>query len=216
MLKILAIFAVIGPLAAIGVASSKTTPLSTQKQGIAEQNSGQNGGVQTKPKDSNDAAQNPPPRPAVKQTPAPTCDEICQQGRQNLDIQGKLKTFTGWLVVVGVVQAFALLGTIIVAFRQEIAPQDVIRANQSSAETYVVFFIPEKWGDDLVFMDRRIRIEMRGSVEYEDIFGDQHTTPLNYDMIIPKIVKWRGNNVAEVHPMAQWRKVVGAGGDRTT
>jgi hypothetical protein len=99
---------------------------------------------------------------------------------------------------------------------QEIAPQDVIRANHPSVETYLVFFVPEKWADDLVFMERRILIEMRGSVEYEDIFGDRHTTPLNYDMRIPKIVKWRGNNIAEVHPMGQWREVVGAGGDRTT
>jgi hypothetical protein len=65
-------------------------------------------------------------------------------------------------------------------------------------------------------MERRILIEMRGVVEYEDIFGDQHTTPLNYDMRIPKIVKWRGNNVAEVHPMGQWREVVLADGNRAT
>jgi hypothetical protein len=99
---------------------------------------------------------------------------------------------------------------------QEIAPQDVIRANRPPVETYLVFFIPEKWGDDLVYMERRILIEMRGVVEYEDIFGDQHTTPLNYDMRIPKIVKWRGNNVAEVHPMGQWREVVLADGNRAT
>jgi hypothetical protein len=99
---------------------------------------------------------------------------------------------------------------------QDIAPQDVIRANQPPVETYVVFFIPEKWGDDLVFMERRILIELRGSVEYEDIFGDQHTTPLNYNMGIAKIVKWRGNCVAEVHPMGQWREFVGVDGNRTT
>jgi hypothetical protein len=331
-------FIIVGPLATVGIlAVAKGSPLSTPKQGITEQNSDQSGGVQTKPQDSNDAAQNPPPPLAVHQPYAPTCDEICQQGRQNLDIQGKLKTFTGWLVVVGIVQAFALAGTVVVAIRQEriidrardeihtqaghmsrqadlmsrsnvitlataraakesakaanaqikimkdkerarimvnvirletltfgdngnqiimrfentgptqaqnvrangtarviikdfdpsdlepfdvgpqeIAPQDVIRANQPPLETYLVFFIPEKWGDDLVFMERRILIEMRGSVEYEDIFGDRHTTPLNYDMRIPKIVKWRGNSVAEVPPMGQWREVVGADGNRAT
>ena len=36
-------------------------------------------------------------------------------------------------------------------------------------------------------MDQPILIEMRGSVEYEDTFGDRHTTSLDYDMRIPRI-----------------------------
>jgi hypothetical protein len=87
---------------------------------------------------------------------------------------------------------------------QDVSPQDVIRSSQSPVETYLVFFLPERWGDDLAIMDRRILIEMRGSVEYEDIFGDRHSTPFNYDLRIPRILKWRNNRVAEVHPFSQW------------
>src|SRR5208282_4384060 len=93
---------------------------------------------------------------------------------------------------------------------QDVAPQDVILANHPPLDTYMVFFLPGKWGDDLVFMDRPILVEMRGSVEYEDIFGDRHTTPLDYDMRIPRILRWRGNNVAEVHPFSRWSKCQGS------
>jgi hypothetical protein len=119
MLKWLAILAVLGPLATVGIASSKGTPLSTPKQGIAKQNSGQNGGIQAKPQDSNNATQNSAPPLPIHQPSTQTCDEICQQGRQNLDIQGKLKTFTGWLVAVGLLQALALFGTVVIGIRQE-------------------------------------------------------------------------------------------------
>jgi hypothetical protein len=47
---------------------------------------------------------------------------------------------------------------------QEISPQEVFRANQPPVQTYLVFFIPEKWGNDLVSMDRPILIEMRGTL----------------------------------------------------
>jgi hypothetical protein len=91
-----------GTLATVSLLKSQTAPLSTPKQGIAKPSGGENGKAQTQPQDSKQPTPNAVP--PSQQPTAPTCDEGCQQGRQNLAIQGKLEWFTGVLAVVGVLQ----------------------------------------------------------------------------------------------------------------
>jgi hypothetical protein len=106
MLRGLAIFAVLFVAQApttVSPVKGQTKPLSTPKQRVAKAGSSQNGSNQATSQDSKQASPDtvlPTPQPS-----APGCDETCQQGRQNLDIQRKLEWFTGGLVIVGFLQA---------------------------------------------------------------------------------------------------------------
>jgi hypothetical protein len=101
MLKRLAILALVGAVATVSLLAAQTAPLSPPKQGVAEPSSGKNAPKQPDPQKTN-----PPTRamPAPGQPSTPTCDEACQQGRENLAIQGKLEWFTGLLALVGFLQ----------------------------------------------------------------------------------------------------------------
>ncbi len=107
MLKRLAILGLFGTLATVSLLKGQTAPLSTPKQGIAKPGSSQNGSAQPNPQDSKQAAPNA--MTSSQQPTTPTCDEGCQQGRQNLAIQGKLEWFTGVLAIVGVLQVGTMI-----------------------------------------------------------------------------------------------------------
>jgi hypothetical protein len=107
MLKRLAIVGLLGALTTICLLKSQAAPLGPPKEGIAKPSGSQNGKDKTHPQDSSEPAPNPviiSPQPT-----APTCDEACQQGRQNLAIQGKLEWFTGVLAIVGVLQVATMV-----------------------------------------------------------------------------------------------------------
>lgn len=90
---------------------------------------------------------------------------------------------------------------------QELVLPSVMRENLPIFETYLVFDLSEKWGDELALIHREpILVEMRGAIDYEDIFGGKHSTQLCYNLRIPWIMKWRNNSIGEVHPMSQWSK----------
>ncbi len=102
MLKTLAILAAFCTLAMVGLLAGQTAPFGPPKQGIAKSSDGQIGKTQAKSQSGDHATPNflpPSPQPAT-----PTCDEACQQGRQNIAIQGKLELFTGLLALVGFLQ----------------------------------------------------------------------------------------------------------------
>ncbi|MHB2007160.1 MAG: hypothetical protein ACYCOX_03850 [Acidobacteriaceae bacterium] len=107
MLKYLAIFAVFIPLATVGVLASQNAHIRTPEHGIAKTSRGQDGSGQRKPQDSKQSAPNAPP--TTHQPPAPTCNEACQQARQNLKIQRELAIFTGLLVFVGFLQVGTMI-----------------------------------------------------------------------------------------------------------
>jgi hypothetical protein len=102
MLKCLAIVGLSGILAAISLLPAQTAPLSSPKQGVAKPSSSQNGSNQAQTQDSKEGTPNLVV--SAQQPATPTCDEACQQGRQNLVIQRKLEWFTGVLAIVGVLQ----------------------------------------------------------------------------------------------------------------
>jgi hypothetical protein len=89
---------------------------------------------------------------------------------------------------------------------QDMVLQNVMRPNQPPIETYLFFSIPDRWSEEIGIVNPRITITIRGIVEYEDIFGEPHTTPFKYRFFIPKILKWLGNDVAETHPFSKWRQ----------
>lgn len=79
-----------------------------------------------------------------------------------------------------------------------------LRPNSDYAPTSVIFMLPEKWAEEMAICSPKMQITVKGAVEYEDIFGDKHTTPFRYIMRIPKIENWRKWNIAEVHPFSHW------------
>jgi hypothetical protein len=87
---------------------------------------------------------------------------------------------------------------------QDMVLHNVMRPNQPPVETYLFFFIPEEWSEDIGIVNPRITIAIRGFVRYEDIFGEPHVTPFRYKFVIPRILKWAGNDVAETHPFSHW------------
>lgn len=89
---------------------------------------------------------------------------------------------------------------------QDLVLQSVMRPDQAPTESYLFFFIPEQWSEEIGIINPRITITIRGIVQYEDIFGEPHTTPFKYRFLIPKVLKWLGNDVAETHPFSQWRQ----------
>jgi hypothetical protein len=90
---------------------------------------------------------------------------------------------------------------------QDLVIPNVLRPNQSPIETWAFFFIPDEWSEEIGIVNPRIAITLHGSVRYEDIFGDNHVTPFNYRLSIPRTLKWAGNDVAEVPPLSRWRPI---------
>jgi hypothetical protein len=106
MLKKLAMLVVL-TVVAVGFLSSQEMPRNAPEQRVGKPGSSQNGSSKTDPSGDNQAAANVPltaPQPAT-----PTCDEACQQGRENLAIQRKLEWFTGVLAIVGVLQVATMV-----------------------------------------------------------------------------------------------------------
>lgn len=68
-----------------------------------------------------------PPKPST-----PTCDEACQQARQNVQIQRKLEWFTGGLVVVGFFQVMTMIwqGILLARTRTDVHNQGIRMGEQ--------------------------------------------------------------------------------------
>ena len=113
-------------VATVGFLPGQTAPPNAPKQGVAKPTSGKHGSDHSPAQDGAKATPNAPP--IASQPPAPPCDEACQQGRQNLAIQEKLKQFTGILAKVGVVQTAILILTVFAIVGQTRANKNVARA----------------------------------------------------------------------------------------
>jgi hypothetical protein len=105
MLKDLAVMAVIG--FGVGILSAQQIPADAPKQGVAE-SSGSSKGQKQPQAQSGDKSAPSPVAPTPKPT-TPTCDESCQQGRENLKIQNRLTWLTGGLVMVGLLQVGGMI-----------------------------------------------------------------------------------------------------------
>jgi hypothetical protein len=115
MLKRIVIASFFGVLAAVCLLKGQTAPFSPPKERIAKPSGSQNGKDKTQPQENSQPAPNPVtigPQPAT-----PTCDEACQQGRQNLAIQRKLEWFTGVLAIVGVLQVVTMVWQAILLYK---------------------------------------------------------------------------------------------------
>lgn len=106
MLKSLLIFAVLVGFG-VGILSAQKVPSDAPKQRIAKRNSGEKGQKEPQAQDGDKNTQTPVP--SSPQPTAPTCDESCQQGRQNIKIQNRLVWFTGGLVLVGLFQVGGMI-----------------------------------------------------------------------------------------------------------
>ncbi len=116
MWKKLTILAVFVALATVGVFAAKETLKGTPKQGITKQETSKKGQEQPQTQSSNYTPQNP--MSTAQQPTSPTCDETCQQGRENLKIQNRLTWLTFGLVIVGFLQVILLIWTFMTVNRQ--------------------------------------------------------------------------------------------------
>jgi len=109
MLKRLVILCVlvIGALVLVGALIGQDAVKGTPKQGIAKSNSGRKGQEQLNSQFGNQST--PSSVTASPKPAAPTCDETCQQGRENLQIQHRLAIFTLLLVIVGALQVGSMI-----------------------------------------------------------------------------------------------------------
>jgi hypothetical protein len=106
MLRWLAILAVVGVMAAVGIVTSQTTPPDTPEKGITTEGTGGVRGEQAKPQ-HNDT--NSPQSTSVNvQTSTDTNQNEANTEQENLDIQRKLELFTGCLVLVGFLQVVTM------------------------------------------------------------------------------------------------------------
>jgi hypothetical protein len=101
---------------------------------------------------------------------------------------------------------------------EDIGIPSVILANSPPIETWIGFIFPEEWEDEILLRPR-IAIEVCGTIEYEDMFGDGHTTKFSYDM---RIAKW-GNvspsgsaPIRPYSPFSRWFKTIGSPDNEAT
>lgn len=95
------------PLATVGVLAAQDALKGTPEQGITKPNSGSEGQKHPQSQAGDQSAYST--MPSSPQPSAPTCDEACQQARDNLQVQHRLAWFTGLLVVVGGLQAGTMI-----------------------------------------------------------------------------------------------------------
>jgi hypothetical protein len=112
MLKRLAIFIVLLPLATVGVVCAQSTP----KEGIAKNSLSLNGKKEKASQNEDQDSQKPPS--VVIQVEAPKSDADSAERADDRQIQGKLALYTELLVIVGFLQFAALAGTLWIVRRQ--------------------------------------------------------------------------------------------------
>ncbi|HEY2858738.1 MAG TPA: hypothetical protein VGJ21_10010 [Terracidiphilus sp.] len=170
MLKRLAILAVL-VISAVRLLPGQQTPTGTPKQGIAKQEGAGKGQVQPQAQGDNKAA--PKPMASGPQPTTPSCDESCQQGRQNLQIQNRLALFTGGLVVAGFfqlvligVQAFFLWQT-----RSDVHTQaEWMKAQTGHMKRQVA--VAEKQAKMLRFQTKVFMFQAKTMMRQTKILGD--------------------------------------------
>jgi len=89
---------------------------------------------------------------------------------------------------------------------EDLALPSVMRPEEAPVETWVWFSIPEEWSEEIGIANPSITIRVRGTVQYEDIFGDRHATPFKLVLTHPRTRKWIGNDAAETHPFSRWHE----------
>jgi hypothetical protein len=92
---------------AVGVLARNGAPQGTPKQGITKQETSKKGQEQPQAQSNNHPT--PSAVPTAPQPAAPSCNEACQQGRENLKIQNRLALLTFGLVVVGAFQVGGMI-----------------------------------------------------------------------------------------------------------
>lgn len=98
---------------------------------------------------------------------------------------------------------------------EDLALPATLEGEKPSVETWVAFLFPEEWEDEILLRPR-IAIELRGEVDYEDLFGDLHVTKFSYDMRFSKWGEVTPSGAANINPFSRWFKSGGAEGNKAT
>src|SRR5208337_3123709 len=107
MLKRLAIFSLLCPLATVGILAGQNALKGTPGQRIAKAGSGQSGQQQAGTQNHDNSSQNP--LSVHVDATAPIDEAAKEEARQKLKIQGELALFTGLLVIVGFLQVGSMI-----------------------------------------------------------------------------------------------------------
>jgi hypothetical protein len=115
MLKTLVMLVALCPLAAVLVLAAQNVPTGAPKQGIAKKSS--SGGDQKSTQSDKNQRPNCDSVSVTSPSPAAT-DSEKKKDDEEVQIQRKVADLTTWLVVVGALQALALVGTLFIVARQ--------------------------------------------------------------------------------------------------
>jgi hypothetical protein len=72
-----------------------------------------------------------------------------------------------------------------------------------AADTWVGCIFPEEWYDELLLLPR-MTLQVRGVMQYEDVFGDKHSEEFGWDMRISKLIATNKPDVFRIHEFSQW------------
>jgi hypothetical protein len=80
---------------------------------------------------------------------------------------------------------------------------EVLDANPPAADSWVGCIFPEEWYDELLLLPR-MTLEVRGFMQYKDVFGDEHCEQFGWDMRISKLTATHNPHVFRIHEFSQW------------
>ena len=83
--------------------------------------------------------------------------------------------------------------------------QSILRANSPPSEGRLVLLFPEEWATGIEENDPTITIEVWGSIQYDDVFGQSHSTKFRYLMNLIKTRNLPNDKPFEPHPFTRWR-----------
>jgi hypothetical protein len=95
---------------------------------------------------------------------------------------------------------------------EDLGVSSVLRAGADPEGTWAAFIFPDEW-EEVIAREPKIAIELRGIIDYEDVFGDPHSTKFSYDM---RILRWGpldSTGQAKIKPFSPFSHWFQSGGE---
>jgi hypothetical protein len=98
---------------------------------------------------------------------------------------------------------------------EDIGIPSVMLEGAAPVESWIGFIFPDEWGDE-IGLRPYVAIEVRGEVEYEDVFGDTHVAKFSYDKRISKWGEVSQTGSTAIRHSSQWFKTIGSPDNEAT
>jgi len=95
---------------------------------------------------------------------------------------------------------------------EDVGVSPVLRAGSDPEEAWAAFIFPDEW-EEAIACGPKIAIELRGVIDYEDVFGDPHFTKFSYDM---RVLRWGpldSTGQAKIRPFSPFSHWFQSGGE---